>query len=96
LTKRKSMHRVRDRGTMMITMTPGCRKFVQKPPIGAWRPVEQRYYNYAMDDNGEPYGKDFVREVPRDQYHNRMVAKNDWIMEASPTPKPKAKAGGKQ
>jgi hypothetical protein len=87
---------------MRITITPGCKKLVPKPPHGHFRPKPQRYYNYAVSDDGNPYGADFVREVPRDAYHLRLLVQNDWIKLAddmpapAPTPKPKPKAGGEK
>ena len=71
---------------MKITITPGCRKLVVKPTIGHFRPKNQRYYNWAEDENG-PYGEDFEREVPRDQYHLCMLVKNDWIHLVDDKPK---------
>lgn len=61
---------------------------IQKPAIGVFRPWLQRVYNGKETDKGiVPVDKEW--EVPRDQYHGRLVAKGDLILVEAKKPAPK-------
>ena len=75
------------RGMVKVINKPG--RMIPKPSIGMFRLKPHRYYNYAVDDDGNPYASDMEREVPADQYHMRMLVKGDLILVDEPKEEPK-------
>jgi hypothetical protein len=77
---------------MRIKLPDGSKRLIPKPPIGYPRRKSERFYNWAEDDDGKPYGAQFSRDVPRDQYHLRLLAKGDVALaDDKPAPEPKGK-----
>ena len=73
---------------MRVGNKPG--RMIPKPSVGLFRPKPQRYYNYAVDADGQPYAAEMDREVPRDEYHMRMVIKGDMhLIDEKPKEAPK-------
>lgn len=92
----KNKRPVRPIATMMVTIPDGSRKLVPKPSIGHLRQKRNRFYNWAEDADGKPYGERRVWDVPKDQYHLRMLVKGDIVLADQPrveAPKKKTDAG---
>ena len=72
------MFKRNNRPVNMMRIAGPCRPgtLIPKPSVGLFRRKKERFYNYTEQD-GRPYGADFERDVPCDQYHLRMLAKGD-------------------
>lgn len=87
------------RRTMWIAGPVRKGGLIPKPPHGMFRRKPERFYNWDPDtrmpkldkkgrviDKGDrARGLDFVREVPADHYHLRMVVKRDIVSGESET-----------
>ncbi len=77
---------------MRVKNKPG--RLIPKPPIGMFRPREQRFYNWGgRGEDGKLRIIDKSWDVPRDSYHGRLIVKGDLLLDDSPKEPPKKKPG---
>lgn len=71
---------------MRVKNKPG--RLIQKPSVGVIRPMLFMVYNGEKTDAGI-VPVDMEWEVPRDQYHGRMLARGDLLLVDEPKEAPK-------